>query len=107
MENTNVNGINEKPKTLEELAVNEILDLRRKNEVLNEVKKTLTEQVIQLGKVLENIQKDFNVELRETSSGVKYIHFETLFDNIKEQKEKFEFYKRIFNLKEEGEEDNE
>ena len=104
-------------KTLEEFAINEIQNLRKENQDL----KQELENYKAIGKaqeenrkfwensyytLIEKIKKDFKIQI-EGPNKKPYIHIENSYIWPSNTKEEYEYYKNLFNLKEEGEEENE
>ena len=113
-----MNKNNEKIKTLEEFAIKEIQDLRAKNICLEnqldvyEENFAIQEENIEFWKnsyykLIENIKEDFMIKLATNSDKEPYIKCECYYIWPSFSKEKYEYYKNLFNLKEEGEEKNE
>lgn len=118
MENLQVNGFNGNPKTLEEFAVNEILDLRRKNERLEDTNTQLyeislkqKEEVLEwkskYNELIKKLKEDFDIKIRRLDKNTTYVSVDCLYSNIYADKEKYNYYKEFFNLKEEGENEDE
>lgn len=110
----------EKIKTLEEFAIKEIQDLRKENQELEQQIITDEQIIGELSKekkqweekfinLVKNLINDLNPKL-ETSYDKEnhYISLNTkLLWDFEDTKEEYEYYKKLFNLKEEGEEENE
>lgn len=109
---------NKKPKTIDEFFIEKYEKLEEEIEVLKKEQEGLFEMNYNLGEerdeyknkyngLINKLKKDFNIQLKDLGNDDKYIYMETLYSNIHVDKEKYEYYKEMFNLKEEGEEDNE
>lgn len=109
----------EKIRTLEEFAIREIEDLRAKNICLEnqldayEENFAIQEENIEFWKnsyytLIEKIKKDFQVQLKVSLDKEKepYIYAQNYIWSSY-SKEEYKYYKNVFNLKEEGEEENE
>lgn len=110
---------NKKPKTIDEFFIEKYNNLERQIEVLEERQEGLLKINNNLGEerdkweekyyeLVERLKEDFKIVLRYSNAfeGEKIITTDIiLFEQ--HEKEKFEYYKNIFNLKEEGEKENE
>lgn len=108
-----------KSKTIDEFFIEKYERLEEEIEVLKKEQEELFEMNYNLGEerdkweekyyeLVEKIKKDFKIVLRYSTAyeGEKIITPDIiLFEQ--HEKEKFDFYKELFNLKEEGEEENE
>lgn len=101
-------------KTLEEFVIKEIQDLRKENQDLEECVKEGEAVISNLRtkqqhwenkykELVENLKKDFGITLLPSVSGTYYISTNWVWDN--DNKERFEYYKNLFNLKEEKQEE--
>lgn len=104
------------PKTLEEFAINEIQDLREENESLKQelemykkIEETQNENIkFWINKYYELVNKlkeDFDIKIKKLYDECYYFEFNHIYSNSYE--EKYKYYKNLFNLKEEGENNNE
>ncbi len=113
---------NKTPKTLEEFAIKEIQDLRKENEELKQElsmckglekaqdeniefwKNKYNEIYTKYDELISKLKKDFDVKHKKLYEGVYFIDLKNIFSNS--NPEQYNFYKDLFNLKEEGEEEN-
>lgn len=112
---------NNKPKTIEEFFVEKYQKLEEENKVLEERQEKLLEINNNLGderdewknkynELVERLREDYRIRLESCSSinGITYyINIDGSWIWKNAQKEKYQYYKNVFNLKEEGEKDNE
>lgn len=107
---------NNKPRTIEEFFIEKYQKLEEENKVLEESQETLLEINNNLGderdewknkynELVERLKEDFNIKIKKLYEDCYYLEFDNIYSNAYE--EKYQYYKNVFNLKEEGEEDNE
>lgn len=121
MENKEIQEIKvekELPKTLEEFFIEkyekteqENKELKIHNDYLIEENLKLNEEILELKneyrELIKKLKEDFDIKLRRLDKNTTYVSVDCLYSNIYADKEKYNYYKKLFNLKEEGEEDNE
>lgn len=121
MENKEIQEIKvekELPKTLVEFFIEkyekteqENKELKIHNDYLIEENLKLNEEILELKneyrELIKKLKEDFDIKLRRLDKNTTYVSVDCLYSNIYADKEKYNYYKKLFNLKEEGEEDNE
>ena len=106
------------PKTLEELFVKkyerleiENKELTRLNDYFIEENSNQKEEIKKLkakyDELIKQLKEDFDVQFKKDSGGKPFIKLEHNYIWPEWEEEKYNYYKNLFNLKEEGEEDNE
>ena len=97
---------NNKPRTIDEFFIEKYNKLEEENKRLTESNETLSKNCYFYEEVIKNIKKDFEINVKNYAYNTRYIRFNgSVWSNTEE--EKYEYYKTVFNLKEEGEEENE
>ena len=97
---------NNKPRTMEELFIEKYQKLEEENKDLKAKAEMYEQRCDELENTLEQVGKDFGIYLSEYADGSKYIGFSSSIWNNTRKKE-YQYYKKMFKLKEKGEEDNE
>lgn len=98
---------NNKPRTIDEFFIERYLKLEEENRDLKAKAEMCKKRYDDLKNTFEELGEDFSIRIGEYDSNRNYITFNgTIFDS-KIEKAKYDKYKKLFNLKEEGEEDNE
>ncbi len=103
---------NNKPKTIDEFFIEKYQKLEEENEKLKlkleEKQRTIDEyqqEYEETYNLIEKIKEDFNIQIKKLYDDCYYLYFATRYSNSNE--EIYNKYKQLFNLKEEGEENNE
>lgn len=108
---------NKKPKTIDEFFIEKYNNLERQIEVLEERQEGLLKINNNLGEerdkweekyyeLVERLKEDFEPKISTTKKGDVLIEFKHWTHFKEYSKLQYEFYKNLFNLKEEGEEEN-
>lgn len=109
---------NKKPKTIDEFFIEKYERLEEEIEVLKKEQEGLFEMNYNLGEerdkweekyyeLVERLKEDFKPEISTTKKGDVLIEFKHWTHFKEHSRIQYEFYKNLFNLKEEGEEENE
>lgn len=104
MEDFKVECVKEKPRTLEEFFVEKYQQLEEEIGKLASNNVALSQKCRVYENIIEELKEDFKVQLVILGDS-KYIRFSNTIWTSHEE-EKFNLYKNLFNLKEEGEEEN-
>lgn len=109
---------NKKPKTIDEFFIEKYERLEEEIEVSKEKQEELLEMNYNLGEerdkweekyyeLVERLKEDFEPKISTTKKGDVLIEFKHWTHFKEYSKLQYEFYKNLFNLTEEGEEENE
>lgn len=109
---------NKKPKTIDEFFIEKYNKLEEEIEVLKKEQEELLEMNYNLGEerdkweqkyyeLIGRLKEDFVPIIKKASCDDKYFKLSEIYIWKENEEVKFEYYKNLFNLKEEGEEDNE
>lgn len=109
---------NKKPKTIDEFFIEKYERLEEEIEVLKKEQEELLEMNYNLGEerdkwgeryyeLVERLKEDFEPKISTTKDGNVLIEFKHWTHFKEYSKLQYEFYKNLFKLKEEGEEENE
>ena len=95
-----------KPRTIDEFFIEKYLKLEQENRDLKAKAEMYEKRCDELSNTFEELGEDFSIRIGKYDSNRNYITFNgTIFDS-KIEKAKYDKYKKLFNLKE-GEENNE